>query len=105
MPRLRWLPAAQADLLAILEFIAIRSGSAEVGLRFTGELRQKCRALAASPGTMGRPRPELRPDIRSVAYKGYVIFFRYEVDAFEVVNIVHGHRDIEAMFGDGEPTR
>jgi plasmid stabilization system protein ParE len=61
-------------------------------------LRQKCRQLAGLPGTLGRHRPELRPDMRSFAYKGYVIFFRYERDALEVVNIVEGHRDVDALF-------
>ena len=42
----------------------------------------------------------MRADIRSFAYKGYVIFFRYVDGVFEVVNIVHGRRDIDAMFGD-----
>ncbi|MNY77174.1 hypothetical protein D3C86_2169900 [compost metagenome] len=49
---------------------------------------------------MGRPRPELRPDIRSFAVRRYVIFFRYIDDVFEVVNILEGHRDIDRYFDD-----
>ena len=98
MPKLRWLPTAQADLVGILEFVAVQSGSVEIGLRLVDNLRAKCRELSALPGTMGRQRPELRPDIRSFAHKGYVIFFRHVDGVFEVVNIVHGHRDIDAMF-------
>jgi plasmid stabilization system protein ParE len=63
-------------------------------------LRQQCRDLAALPGTLGRPRPELRPDIRSFPHKGYVILFRYVADTFEVANIIEGHRDIEALYKD-----
>lgn len=105
MARLRWLSSAQADLIGTLEFIARQSGSPAVGARFVADLRRKCAELAALPGTMGRPRPELRPDIRSVAYKGYVIFFRYETGAMEIVNIVHGHRDIDSWFAEGEADR
>jgi toxin ParE1/3/4 len=47
---------------------------------------------------LGRARPELRPDIRSFPYKGYMIFFRYVGDAFEVVNILEGHRDLGTYF-------
>jgi toxin ParE1/3/4 len=47
-----------------------------------------------------RPRPELRSDIRSFPFKGYVIFFRYHAGRFEVVNILDGHRDVEGFFGD-----
>jgi len=105
MPRLRWLPSAQADLVEILESIARESGSVAVGLGFVAQLRARCRELAALPGTMGRPRPELRPDIRSISHKGYVIFFRYQAGAFEVVDIVHGRRDLDAWFAedDGGP--
>ena len=41
-------------------------------------------------------------DMRSFAFKGYVIFFRYENDRFEVVNVFEGHRDIIAYFRDDE---
>lgn len=47
---------------------------------------------------MGRLRPELRADIRSHAYRGYVIFFRYAGDVLEVVNILEGSRDIDGYF-------
>jgi plasmid stabilization system protein ParE len=63
-------------------------------------LRQQCRKLASLPGTLGRGRAELRPDIRSFALKGYVIFFRYDGDVFEVVNVLEGHRDIVTYFQD-----
>jgi plasmid stabilization system protein ParE len=53
--------------------------------------------LAALPGTLGTPRPEIRPELRSFSFKGYVILFRYHGDAFEVVDIIEGHRDIEAL--------
>jgi plasmid stabilization system protein ParE len=61
------------------------------------------RELAALPGTLGRARPELRPDIRSFAFGSYVIFFRYGGDRFEVVNIIEGHRDIVAYYEDDRP--
>lgn len=90
--------AAKQDLLDILDYIAAESGNVVVGLRFTTQLRQQCSKLATLPGTLGRARPELRPDIRSFAFKGYVIFFRYAPDVLEVVNILEGHRDIESRF-------
>jgi toxin ParE1/3/4 len=100
--RLRWLPSAQADLVAILEFVALQSGSVEIGLRLVGDLRRKCLELSGLPATIGRARPELRSDIRSFPHKGYVIFFRYVDGRFEVVNIIQGHRDIDAMFQDDQ---
>jgi toxin ParE1/3/4 len=92
--------AAKEDLLAIMEYISNESGSVEVGLGFTKQLRQQCSKLANLPGILGRARPELRPDIRSFAFKGYVIFCRYLPDTFEVVNIIEGHRDVDRYFSD-----
>ena len=87
LPRLKMLPSAQADPVHILEHITRESGHLTIGRRFVGTLRQKCRDLAALPGTLGRARPELRPDL----------LFRYIGEAFEVSNIIEGHRDIEAL--------
>ncbi len=50
---------------------------------FVRRLGVKCHELAALESTIGRPRPELRSDMRSFPYKGYVIFFRYAEDRFE----------------------
>jgi plasmid stabilization system protein ParE len=86
------LPSAQADLVNILEFITRESGNLLIGQRFVGALRLQCRELAALPGTLGRARPELRPDIRSFAFRGYVVL--------EVINIVEGHRQIGALMND-----
>lgn len=104
MRRATFLASVQADLLDILTYIARSSGSLTVAQRFVTQLRRRCHELAALPGALGRARPELRPDIRSSSYKSYVIFFRYVDDRFEVVNILEGHRDIEAFFQDGTET-
>jgi plasmid stabilization system protein ParE len=98
--KLVYLAAARSDLREILEYITKESGSLAVGQGFTEILRRQCRKIASLPGTLGRARPELRPDIRSFAFRGYVIFFRYEAKTFEVVNILEGHRDIVAYFRD-----
>ncbi len=48
---------------------------------------------------MGRPRTELRLDLRSHSHKSYVILFRYIGDVLEIVHVIEGHRDIPALFG------
>jgi len=95
--RLVYLAAAERDLLSILDYITRESGSAAVGLGFTERLQAQCEKLASLPGTLGRARPELR----SSALGNYVIFFRYRDDMLEVVNILEGHRDINALFSEG----
>lgn len=101
MRRLRYLPAAQRDLLEILAFISRQSGSLTIAQDFVARLRRQCRRLAELPGTLGRARPELRPDIRSFPFGNYVIFFRYLDDVFEVVNVLEGHRDSEKHISEG----
>ena len=106
MRRATFLGGVRADFLEILTYIADQSGSVAVGEAFVRELRAKCHKLAALDASVGRARPELRADIRSFPYKGYVIFFRYVGERFEVVNILERHRDIESRFrepGAAEP--
>jgi toxin ParE1/3/4 len=101
--RLRYSAAARNDLGEIYRYIREQSGSGETARRFVHELRQKCSVLAAAPIVMGRPRPELRADLRSHPHKSYVIFFRYLGDVLEVVNVIEGHRDIPALFRENKP--
>lgn len=98
MRRLVYLASARRDFARVLEYITKESGSLAIGRGFVDLLRMQCRKLASLPGTLGRARPELRPDIRSFPFKGYVIFFRYAADTFEVVNVLEGHRDVVAYF-------
>ena len=47
--------------------------------------------------------PELRHDLRSAPFNGYVIFFRYlDDDVLEIVHIIEGHRDVAAIFAKGD---
>jgi plasmid stabilization system protein ParE len=97
--RLVYLASARRDLSEILKYISRESGSVTTGRRFAERPLQQCARLAALSATVGRPRPELRADIRSFPFKGYVIFFRYVGDTFEVVDILEDHRDVDAHFG------
>lgn len=92
LARLKYLNGARQDLVDILDYLTRESGSLVTGQQFVGLLRQKCRHLAQLPKHMERPRPEPHPDIRSYAFRGYVIFFRYQGNVFEVVDILEGHR-------------
>ena len=100
MRKATFLASVRADLVEIQRYLARESGSRSVARNFVMELRRRCHELAALPGVLERARPELGPDIRSISHKGYVVFFRYAGERFEVVNVLEGHRDIEAFFGD-----
>lgn len=102
MRRLRYTSEALDNLTDIAAYIATSAGSVSLAEGFVAQLQQKCARLADLPGTLGRVRPELRPDLRSFVFKGYVIFFRYLDDTLEVVAILEGHRDVAAYFLDDE---
>ena len=102
MRSLRFTRAALEDISGIAAHIASASSSTAVAAQFIDQLRIKCKRLASLPGILGRARPELRPDLRSIPFKSYVIFFRYLGDTFEVVNILKGHRDIDGYFHSGD---
>ncbi len=99
MRQLVYTHVAQSDLVSIALYIARESGHRKLAVQFTDRLRDKCRQLAALPGTLGQARPELRADIRSIPFQGYVIFFRYlSKTRIEIVTIVHASRDIDHYF-------
>ena len=98
MPRLQFTDDANQNLIDIALHIATESQSRELALEFTERLRAKCRSLASLPGTLGSARPELREDIRSTPAYGYVIFFRYQANVLEVVNVLHSSRDVIGHF-------
>ena len=98
MYKLRYLEQAKDDLVQIKRYIAKESGSTGLALNYTAKLREQCRKLAQVLGTIGTHRPELSEGVRSFPYGNYVIFFRYNEDFLEVVTIVEGHRDVEALF-------
>jgi toxin ParE1/3/4 len=96
--QVRLLDGARDDIANIGDYIEIASGSAGTAERFVRQLNEQCRQLGRLPGTLGRARPELLPDIRSFPFKGYMIFFRYLGDVVEIVRIIEGHRDIGTVF-------
>ncbi len=65
--------------------------------RVLNNIDQKCQALAESPG-IGRRREELAPDLRSLPVGNHVIFYRVRDDGIEVIRVLHGARDIDAIF-------
>ncbi len=89
---------AETDLVEIWVHIAERSFRAAD--RYVAMIKRKCSALARSPG-LGRPRDELAPGLRSFATGNHVVFYRKAENGIQVIRVLHGARDIDAIF-EGE---
>ena len=100
MSQIRKRPQAQEDLLEI--WLRIASDSPFHADRFLDLLDDKMRRLADAPG-MGRSRPELTPGLRGFPVGDYLIFYRPLPFGIEVVRVLHGARDIDALFADDTP--
>jgi toxin ParE1/3/4 len=96
MSRVVFSPLAEADLDAILDYIARDKPQAAVD--FVARLREKCYLLAAHP-EMGQRRPEFRTgEYRVFSVGNYVIFYRPAGGGIEIARVVSGFRDLEALF-------
>jgi toxin ParE1/3/4 len=92
MSRARFSADAEADLLAIVEFIAQDNPSA--AREWLQAIRERCDLLARHPLT-GESRPGFGvAGCRSVSVGVYVIFFRSTPNGLEIARILHGSRDL-----------
>jgi toxin ParE1/3/4 len=101
MPSLVVRPRALTDLAEIWAYIARHSAndSTDRADAFVGLIDSKFQTLSRRPG-LGRRRPELNSDIRSLAVGRYVVFYLPLSRGIEVVRVLHGSRDIESIFED-----
>lgn len=95
MSRPRLTDRAEADLEDI--WVQIARDSPANATRFISRILDRGERLADMPGT-GRARADLGPELRSVALGNYVIVYRAIQDGIEIVRVVHGRRDIGALF-------
>lgn len=103
MARLTITAHARADLQEIHSHIA--KDNPEAARRFVERLRTKARRLAETPG-MGRSRREdLRPDLFSFPVGHYILFYREQPGGIVLVRVIHGSRDLSALFSGTEPER
>lgn len=96
--RVVWSPASETDLLQLWDYLA---GQASIAVADdqVRRIHRACEMLRDWP-LSGRGRDALMIGMRSVPVAPYVVFYRVTENAVEVVRVLHGHRDLEAMFSD-----
>ncbi|HEY2760122.1 MAG TPA: type II toxin-antitoxin system RelE/ParE family toxin [Pirellulales bacterium] len=97
MPRALYLPEAREDLFGIWRYIFEQSQSVDIADRFIDRIDEKAQLYCSQPLT-GEPRPDLAEQVRSFLVESYVIFYVPSSEGIEVVQVIHGSRDIPKQF-------
>jgi toxin ParE1/3/4 len=85
-------PEAKKDLLDIHAYTQNKWGRQQAQ-KYIDALEKRCDELAQSPH-LGRERPEIKPDYRSIADGKHVIFYRVGDSGIEILRVLHGRMDI-----------
>ena len=99
MSRVVLSPAAVRDLDAIWLYIA--RDSPKYADRVVDHLLAKCRDTLAPTPAIGRMRDELEVGLRSFPVQDHLLFYRPIDDGVAIVRVVHGRRDLIALFSSG----
>ena len=90
-------PDAVRDLEEISTYYAIHN--IEAGEKLLDEFEARCRYLVSFP-KIGKSYRSIRSDLRGISFSGYIIFYRVSERVVEILRVVSGSRDLEALFAD-----
>ena len=94
----RLAPEAETDLDDIWYYTASESGSLDIADRLIDALTERFFLLALQPH-IGRHRDhDLRPGLRRFPVSAYAILYRIDAADVLILRIIHGSRDIPALF-------
>ncbi len=94
-------PHAEADLLALYEYIAGKAGETIAG-NYINRIEAACLALANFP-ERGTRRDDILPGLRTVGFERRVtIAFRVLKTRVEIVTVAYGGRDFESDLREGK---
>ena len=102
MQKVSFLPLARKDIRDVAAYLLVEASEA-VAVRFEKAVQNATHTLAGMPG-IGVPcsfrNPELH-DMRRLTVKGFenwLLFYRDTEDRIDVIRVLHGARDIAAVF-------
>lgn len=94
-------PEAEAQLLALFRYIAIEA-SPEIAERYLGAVVEQCEKLESFP-LRGSPRDDIRPGLRTVAFRRRVtIAYAVSDQNVTILGITYGGQDVAALVADHE---
>ena len=86
---------AREDLLDIWLYVAAHNSEA-VADRIYDRIEKSCRLLADHP-QLGRARPEIQPEARSLVIERWLALYRVTEDGAQIVRIIDAARDLSAI--------
>lgn len=95
-----WSSDAEEDLFQIWAYL-VRRASRVTADRIVRDIELNCRRLEGWPHS-GRDRGDILSGMRSIPSGSYVIFHRVGADRVEIVRVLHGRRDVEAIFAESK---
>lgn len=93
--RVRLTPVAEADLEGVGDRIAERNPARAV--TFAQDMREHCLRIGEFPHA-GPPRPQWGEGIRMAIHGRDVIVYRVRDEGVQILRVVHGARDLDALF-------
>jgi toxin ParE1/3/4 len=88
-------PTATKDLDAISDYFCDRNVNA--GEKLFEQFVSKCEKLIKFPA-LGRSYERIRPNMRGIPLDGYIIFYQVVEDGIEILRVVNGRQDLDALF-------
>ena len=91
---------AARDLDEMWDYIPDIAGVARADI-FLERLGKRMNMLAEFPD-MGYRCEELAPGLRGLTLSDYIVFYRRRENIIEIARVLHGARDTQSLFKDGE---
>ena len=102
MKRYRLAPAARDDLKHISHYIAVERESPQGAKRLRERFLDSFRLLAKNP-LIGQACPEFGENMRIWPVGNYVVLYVPRDNGIDIVQVVHGARDLPAVVRKPEP--
>jgi len=89
-------PEADQDISEIFDYTVDEFGI-DQAVSYLSQFDDLFGQLVDNP-ELGRERPEIRAELRSIAQESHVVFYRILKDRIRIVRVLHGSCDIPKQF-------
>jgi toxin ParE1/3/4 len=98
--RIRLAPQARADLDEVWLYVALKSGNPEIATRHVESIARGFGLLAKFPAIGRSLETSNRPNVRTLAIRGHIVFYRPADSEIRILRIIHAARDAYAVFAE-----